>query len=179
MELQRLILESILMFVAPVSDYSKLDSPIFRERQAFARRLEKQWPYSDNTLRAAIRHGKSHHVREMATQILARCQSKAISDAGSPPWADWPLMDANATGWDASKWPWLSQTISRCKPSENTGDPQWQSWRNLSCIWGSDAIAGGCPPSVLKLWFATGRSVDDRYINNAANNFTKSDGKIQ
>jgi hypothetical protein len=141
---------------------SSLAHSQFKVRQKNARAVEAAWPLTDASLRRTAAESKDVDAIERAKAIRKKCLAKALESAGQPPWADFPLLREDGYSWDRSRWPWLSDRIaSGLQPCENCG--QFAQWRQLSRRWATDALEGGLPPSAVRLWFAVGRNVDQKY----------------
>jgi hypothetical protein len=139
-----------------------LASPRFKVRQNAARALERAWPASDAILRNTAL-SKDPEASDAAAKILARCRQRALDQAGPAPWADWPLMQADGSGWDGARFPWLYERIKRDMPPFQNDAPLYHQYQQISEQWAREALDAGVPPSVIRIWFAAGRAVDAKY----------------
>ena len=148
---------------APGLDVSAaLGSPSFKIRQQTARALERRWPATDATLRKTAL-SSDIEAAEQAGAIRRRCLGRALDQAGPPPWADWPLMLDDGSGWDNRRFPWLYERITRDLPPCREGAPLFHQYQELSEQWAAEALDADVPPSAIKIWFATGRAVDAKW----------------
>ncbi len=156
-------LEWFALNCAPGLDESAaLGSPRFKIRQDTARALERRWPATDATLRKTAL-SSDIEAAEQASAIRRRCLGRALDQAGPAPWADWPLMNSEFNGWDNRRFPWLYERIKRELPAHIDGVPMFSEYQQLSEQWALSALDAGVPPSVIKIWFATGRAVDGKW----------------
>ena len=164
-----IVLECLAFNCLPGHDASAaLGSPRFNVRQKAARALERGWPASDATLQKTSL-SSDIEAAEQASAIRRRCLARALDQAGPAPWADWQLMRPDFTGWDDARFPWLNQRIrARLKEAgARVADPEelWPEYREVSRLWAEQALDAGIPPTLIRIWFAAGRAVDDEYLH--------------
>lgn len=131
----------------------------YRVRESAARQLERSWPLSDPHLRAG--------VRSRDPEIAGRCASIRSAKMGQvialPPWCDWLLWSVGKGGWDHGSIPSYARLMnSELRKWESCGYP-WENYRQVSLVWGTQALQCGIPPSAVRMWFAVGRRVDQEY----------------
>jgi hypothetical protein len=71
-------------------------------------------------------------------------------------------MLPSGDGWDTGRIPALGRAIARELPWHESGMP-WRNYSELSAIWARQALDRGLPPTLIGIWFSTGRRVDSRY----------------
>lgn len=154
-----LLIESAAMQVDSTAMPTKLGDSSFRVRHAMARELERGWPYTEPILRRGIQ-SQDAEIRLACAKIREACFAKTLEN---PPWCDWPLWSVENGGWNHGAIPDYARIMNAELQKWESCSYPWENYRQVSLVWGIQALQCGIPPSVVKLWFAVGRRVDQEY----------------